>query len=64
MLGSAIFDVGGGYTLYLPVFGWYSPSGNHTEGSGVVPDLAVDIDPKHLAQGRESQFHKALEILQ
>ena len=64
VLGSELFDVGNGYTLYLPVFGWYSPSGSHTEGSGVAPDVLVDIDPKLLAEGNDIQLNKALDILQ
>ena len=35
VLGSTMFNVGNGYQLYLPIFGWYSPSGNYAEGSGV-----------------------------
>lgn len=64
VLGSDMFDVGGGYTLYLPVFGWYGPGGNYTEGSGVEPDVAIDIDPVRLAEGKDIQLNKALEILQ
>src|SRR6266851_5888244 len=64
VLGSEMFDVGNGYTLYLPVFGWYSPSGSHTEGAGVAPDVLVDIDPKRLAEGDDIQLNKALDILQ
>jgi len=64
VLGSDMFDVGNGYTLYLPVFGWYSPGGNHTEGSGVEPDVSIDIDPVRLAGGNDIQLNKALEILQ
>lgn len=63
VLGSAIFQAGAGYTLYLPVFGWYSHNGTYTEGSGVVPDIFVDIDPRHLAEGIDSQLDKACEIL-
>ena len=64
VLGSDMFDVGSGYTLYLPVFGWYSPGGNDTEGSGVEPDVSIDIDPVRLAEGNDIQLNKALEILQ
>jgi carboxyl-terminal processing protease len=64
VLGSAMFDVGGGYTLYLPVFGWFTPTGNRTEGLGVEPDIAIDIDPHYLAEGNDSQLGKALELLQ
>jgi C-terminal processing protease CtpA/Prc len=63
VLGADIFDVGYDYTLYLPVFGWYSPSGSYNEGSGVVPDVTVDIDPVCLAEGKDIQLNKALEII-
>ena len=33
VLGSTMFNVGNGYQLYLPIFGWYSPSGTYTEGN-------------------------------
>ncbi len=64
VLGSDMFNVGYGYTLYLPVFGWYSPTGSYNEGSGVVPDVTVDIDPVGLAEGNDRQLNEALEMLQ
>jgi carboxyl-terminal processing protease len=64
VLGSTMFNVGNGYHLYLPIFGWYSPSGSCTEGSGVRPDVPIDIDPDRLAYGDDAQVNKALELLQ
>ena len=64
VLGSTMFNVGNGYQLYLPIFGWYSPSGSYTEGSGVLPDVPIDIDPDRLAYGEDAQVNKALELLQ
>jgi len=64
VLGSTMFNVGHGYQLYLPIFGWYSPSGNCGEGSGVQPDVPVEIDPDRLAYGDDAQVKKALELLQ
>jgi len=63
VLGADVFDVGHGYSLFLPVFGWFSPSGSHNEGSGVVPDVPIDLDPVWLAQGNDAQLNKALEII-
>ena len=63
VLGSAVFHVGGGYTLYLPIFGWYSHNGTYSEGSGVEPDASVEIDPKELAAGYDSQISKAIDVL-
>ena len=64
VLGSTQFKVGSGYTLYLPIFGWYSPNGTYTEGSGVQPDIVVDIDPEALALGSDAQLDRALNVLQ
>lgn len=64
VLGSTTFNVGNGYTLYIPIFGWYSPNGNYTEGSGVQPDVLVDIDLETLGHGRDSQLNTALDVLQ
>lgn len=64
VLGSTMFTVGNGYQLYLPIFGWYSPGGTYTEGSGVQPDVPIDIDPDRLAYGEDAQFNKALELLE
>jgi len=63
VLGSTLLNVGGGYSLYLPIFGWYSPDGTYTEGSGVEPDVPIDIDPSELACGQDAQLNKALEVV-
>jgi C-terminal processing protease CtpA/Prc len=64
VLGSTTFNVGNGYTLYMPIVGWYSPNGNYTEGSGVQPDVLVDIDPEALARGNDAQLSRALDVLE
>jgi C-terminal processing protease CtpA/Prc len=64
VLGSTTFNVGNGYTVYMPIVGWYSPNGSHTEGSGVQPDIPMYIDPQALAHGSDAQLNRALEILQ
>src|SRR6266851_7068514 len=63
VLGSTMFNVGNGYRLYLPIFGWYRPSGTYTEGSGVQPDVPIDIDQDRLAYGEDAQVNKALDLL-
>jgi len=64
VLGSNMFDVGEGYTLYLPVFGWYGRTGSYAEGSGIMPDVSVDIDPTLLAHGIDAQLNAAIDVLQ
>jgi C-terminal processing protease CtpA/Prc len=64
VLGSTMFNLGKGYQLYLPIFGWYSPSGTYTEGSGVRPDVPIDIDPDRLGYGEDAQVNKARELVE
>jgi len=64
VLGSTTFDVGNGYTLYMPIVGWYSPNGSYTEGSGVQPDILLDIELEALARGSDAQLNMALDVLQ
>jgi C-terminal processing protease CtpA/Prc len=64
VLGSEMFSVGYGYRVYLPVFGWYSPTGNYTEAAGIEPDVSIDVDPDSLARGQDAQLERALLILQ
>ena len=64
VLGSTVFNVGNDYQLYLPIFGWYGPSGGYTEGSGVRPDVPIDMDPDRLAYGEDAQVNKAMELLE
>lgn len=63
VLGAANFKVGSGYTLRLPIFGWYTPRGDCLEGKGVSPHIKVDVDPYRLNAGFDEQMDKALEIL-
>ncbi|MCL4553280.1 MAG: S41 family peptidase, partial [Candidatus Marsarchaeota archaeon] len=63
VLGAANFKVGGGYTLRLPVFGWYTPHGDCLEGKGVSPDIVVDVDPYVLNAGVDQQLDKALKTV-
>lgn len=63
VLGATVINMGKGYSLFLPVFGWFSAGGTHNEGSGVVPDVVIDIDPVRLSRGEDDQVNKALELL-
>jgi carboxyl-terminal processing protease len=63
VLGAANFNVGGGYWMRLPVFGWYTSKGDCLEGKGVSPDVLANIDPDLLNAGTDQQMDKALEIV-
>jgi carboxyl-terminal processing protease len=63
VLGAANFNVGAGYWVRLPVFGWYTSKGDCLEGKGVSPDVLANVDPYVLSAGTAQQMHKALEIV-
>jgi carboxyl-terminal processing protease len=63
VLGAANFKVGSGYWLRLPVFGWFTSKGRSLEGSGVDPDVSLEISPDALAAGHDNQVAKAIEIV-
>jgi C-terminal processing protease CtpA/Prc len=61
VLGASNFNVGGGYWLRLPVFGWYTSKGCTLEGSGVTPDIHVPSD--RLVDGVDDQLAAAQLIV-
>ena len=63
VLGAANFRVGGGYWLRVPVFGWFTSKGRSLEGNGVDPDVFLEISPDALADGKDNQMTKAIEIV-
>jgi C-terminal processing protease CtpA/Prc len=63
VLGAANFDVGSGYWLRLPVFGWFTSRGQSLEGRGVEPDVPVETSPGALAIKEDNQLARALEMV-
>jgi C-terminal processing protease CtpA/Prc len=63
VLGAMNFNVGGGYWLRLPVSGWFTSKGRSLEGSGVDPDVVVEILPEALADGRDNQMMRGVEVV-
>lgn len=63
VLGAANFRVGGGYWLRVPVFGWFTSKGRSLEGNGLDPDVFLEISPDALADGKDNQMTKAIEIV-
>jgi C-terminal processing protease CtpA/Prc len=63
VLGAANFRVGNGYWLRLPVFGWFTSKGRSLEGSGVDPDVPLEMSPADLAEGSDNQLIRAIEIV-
>lgn len=63
VLGAVNQKVGAGYWLRVPVFGWYTSSGQCLEGQGVTPDLETDVDPSSLDAAIDPQERRAAELL-
>src|SRR5260370_6677572 len=62
VLGGANFNLPSGYVLRIPVAGWYSWTGQCSEGAGVDPDVLVENTPESLARGLDTQLKRAIEI--
>jgi len=62
VLGASNFQVGGGYWLRIPVFGWFTSSGESLEGRGVTPEVSCPIDTDGLAGGHDNQMDAAVKI--
>jgi len=60
VLGATNFKVGAGYWLRLPIFGWITWNGDSLEGTGVVPDVEVEVDPELLSEGVDHQMDSAV----
>jgi carboxyl-terminal processing protease len=63
VLGGANFRVGNGYYLRMPITGWYTWQGKCIEGTGVTPDVAVDVDMAALVRGDDVQIAKAIQTV-
>lgn len=62
VLGAANFQVGLGYWLRIPVFGWFTSKGQTLEGNGVSPDVGIENRPETLAADEDEQMNNAVEI--
>ena len=63
VLGASNFPLSGNYWLRIPVFGWYTPKGQSVEGTGVVPDIVVEVSTEALRIGIDNQMQRALEAV-
>ncbi len=53
-----------GSSMRLPGSGWYKLDGTNMEGTGVRPDIVVEISPEDEIAGRDTQLRRAIaEIL-
>ncbi len=50
-----------GSSMRLPGSGWYKLDGTNMEGTGVRPDIVVEISPEDEIAGRDTQLWRAIE---
>ena len=62
LLSGTAFKVGHGYMLGLPVAAYLTWKGRTIEGTGVTPDVTVDLPYESLKAGRDDQLSKALQL--
>lgn len=64
LLSGRAFHVGEGYMLGIPVAGYFTWNGALLEGTGVVPDIEVDLTCDALQAGLDTQLQKAIEVVE
>ena len=62
LVGSRPFKLPEGYFLVLPVGAYVTWAGKTLEGSGIEPDVAVELSYEALLQGKDNQLEKAIEV--
>ena len=62
VLGGANFRVGSGYRVRIPVAAWYTWAGRTIEGTGVAPDLPVDVQFDDLSRQTDRQMETAVDF--
>jgi len=61
VIGTWEYNLLDGSTMRLPGSGWYKLDGTNMEGSGVQPDIVVEISPEDEIAGRDTQLWRAIE---
>ncbi len=64
VIGTASHRLIDGSIFNVPMMGVYTLQGANMENQGVVPDVVVEAHPDQLAQGKDLQLDKAVEVLQ
>ncbi len=63
VIGTGAVRLIDGSIFRIPRIGVFNAKGENMEKTGVVPDVAVDTNPDELAQGRDAQIDRAVEVL-
>ena len=64
LVSRSAFKIGHGYRLVLPVAAYVGWNGERIEGKGIAPDVPVDWSYESALIGKDTQFERALEVVQ
>ena len=56
-------DFTGGSGLHITVAKWLTPKGRSINGTGITPDVIIELTPEDREADRDPQMEKALELL-
>lgn len=57
-------ELDGGASLHITTSKWLLPSGRWINGTGLTPDVVVELKEEDIKAGRDPQLEKAIEILE
>ena len=63
VIGTNDLELIDGTGFRVPGSGWYDATGRNLENWGIEPDVRVDAVPEGVANGRDVQLEKAVEVL-
>ena len=58
-----VIDLPGGSGLHVTIAKWLTPNGNSIHGTGISPDVVVDLSADDRKNSKDPQLDKAIEIL-
>ena len=64
LVSRSAFKIGHGYRLVLPIAAYVGWNGERIEGKGIAPDVPVDWSYESALVGKDTQFERALEVVQ
>ncbi|MCB5247508.1 MAG: hypothetical protein LHW57_05740 [Candidatus Cloacimonetes bacterium] len=61
VIGTWQYNLLDGSSMRLPGSGWYKLDGTNMEGTGVEPDIVIEISPEDEIAGNDTQLRRAVE---
>jgi len=58
-----VVDLPGGSGLHVTIAKWLTPKGNSIQGSGIAPDIVVEMSADDRKNNKDPQLEKALEVI-